>query len=106
MAASTSPARRGKVTFDSTVRFETKSSGKSRYRPAMAAEITTEVFQEFESKDITDAMLAEAAQLFSEHYGTWDTPDGGRGGKRGNFSGRLPLHCTPSPAIANAAKRM
>ncbi|KAK3687213.1 hypothetical protein B0T22DRAFT_438867 [Podospora appendiculata] len=33
----------------------------------MAAEITTEIFKEFESKDVTDGMLAEAAQLFSEH---------------------------------------
>jgi hypothetical protein len=49
----------------------------------MAAEITTEIFKEFALKDVTDEMLAEVARLFSEHYGTWDTPDGRQGGKRG-----------------------
>ncbi|KAL2024559.1 hypothetical protein VTK56DRAFT_7602 [Thermocarpiscus australiensis] len=44
----------------------------------------TEIFNEFESPDITDAMLDEAAQLFSEHYGIWNTPPGCQGGKPGS----------------------
>ncbi|KAK3346349.1 hypothetical protein B0T25DRAFT_592588 [Lasiosphaeria hispida] len=42
------------------------------------------VESEFESEDITDEMLTKAAQLFSDHYGIWDTPDGRQGPKRGN----------------------
>ncbi len=76
-----SPTRSGKVTFHHSVQFERKTT--RRRRPTIAAEITTEIFQEFESKDVTDEMLAEAARLFSEHYGIWDTPDGRPGGKRG-----------------------
>ncbi|AEO57160.1 hypothetical protein MYCTH_2058169 [Thermothelomyces thermophilus ATCC 42464] len=34
---------------------------------------------EFESKDMTDEMLIEAAQLFSEHYGIWNAPEYKRG---------------------------
>lgn len=46
-------------------------------------EITTEIFREFEAKDVTDAVLTEAALLFSENYGVWDTPDGHPGPPRG-----------------------
>jgi len=76
-----SPTQSGRVTFHPSVQFERETS--RRRRPTMAAEITAEIFKEFESKDVTDEMLAEAARLFSEHYGTWDTPDGRPGGKRG-----------------------
>ncbi|KAK0726473.1 hypothetical protein B0T21DRAFT_371651 [Apiosordaria backusii] len=75
------PSRPSKVTFDPAVQFEKQTTRK--HGPTMAAEITTEIFQEFESKDITDAMLTEAALLFSENYGIWGTPDGRQGPKRG-----------------------
>lgn len=71
-----------RVTFDATVQFE-RTNGNHRPKRAMAAEITTEIFREFEAKDVTDAVLTEAALLFSENYGVWDTPDGHPGPPRG-----------------------
>lgn len=31
-----------------------------------------QVFEKFDRSQITDSMLQEASQLFSEHYGVWD----------------------------------
>ena len=45
--------------------------------------MTTETFREFHPPDIPDAVLIQAAQLFSEHYGIWDTSSGRAGGKHG-----------------------
>jgi len=57
------------VAFHPSVQFVRKTAG--RRRPTMAPEIRTEIFKEFESKDVTDDMLAEAARLFSEYYSIW-----------------------------------
>ncbi|KAK3304966.1 uncharacterized protein B0T15DRAFT_399072 [Chaetomium strumarium] len=46
--------------------------------------MTTEIFREFHSPDIPDTVLIEAAHLFSHHYGTWNTPSGRQGGKKGD----------------------
>jgi hypothetical protein len=70
------------VTFDPAVQFE-RTGGNHRRKRAMTAEITTEIFREFEAKDVTDAVLTEAALLFSENYGVWDTPNGHPGPTRG-----------------------
>jgi hypothetical protein len=48
--------------------------------------MTTETFREFQSPDVPDAVLVQAAQLFSDHYGIWDTPAGRPGGKHGTVS--------------------
>jgi hypothetical protein len=31
----------------------------------------TEALTEYQSEDMTDAMIANAARFFSEHYGVW-----------------------------------
>lgn len=79
MANPSKPSAR--VTFHpSTIQFEPKPKRPRKHY----AKMTTEIFSEFQSEDTTDAMLAEAAQLFSEHYGVWATPPPGRqGGKPG-----------------------
>ncbi|KAK0740479.1 hypothetical protein B0T18DRAFT_209921 [Schizothecium vesticola] len=85
-----SPTRPKKVTFDPAVQFE-RTSGNQRPKRAMTAEITTEIFREFEAKDVTDTVLTEAALLFSENHGVWDTPNGHPGPARGTrvrMSGR------------------
>ncbi|KAK0655495.1 hypothetical protein B0T16DRAFT_315221 [Cercophora newfieldiana] len=75
------PTQSGRVAFHPSVQF--KGETTRRHHPTIAPESTTKIFREFESKDVTDDMLDDAARLFSEHYGIWDTPDGCRGGKRG-----------------------
>ena len=54
-------------------------------------------FREFHSPDIPDAVLAAAAQLFSDHYGAWDAPGGRPGGKKGT--------CTISLTVPPGATR-
>lgn len=46
----------------------------------------TEIFKEFHSPNIPETVLIDAAHLFSHHYGTWDTPTGRQGGKKGTIS--------------------
>lgn len=77
------PTQPKKVTFGPGVQFERTSAIHRPKRAMMTAEITTEIFREFEAKDVTDEILTEAALLFSENYGVWDTPDGQPGPKRG-----------------------
>ncbi|KAH6631281.1 hypothetical protein F5144DRAFT_547417 [Chaetomium tenue] len=45
--------------------------------------MTTEIFRDFHSPDIPDTVLVQAAELFSNHYGIWNTPAGRPGGKPG-----------------------
>lgn len=83
----------GRVPYHLSVEFQNKTI--RRPRPIMAAKTTTEVYQEFESKDLTDEMLAEAAQLFSEHLwhvGHTRQPSG-RQTRYTYPLGPLPLHC-------------
>ncbi|KAK4136080.1 hypothetical protein BT67DRAFT_440229 [Trichocladium antarcticum] len=102
-----SPSKQSaRVTFHpGTVQFEPKPKrSRKQY-----AKMTTEIFSEFQSEDITDAMLAEAAQLFSEHYGVWATPPPGRrGGKPGTrvkLSGpRLRSQCLPAGSRCSYAR--
>ena len=79
-----------RVTFHPTVQFEPKPKRPRKHRPKM----TTETFSEFQSEDITDAMLAEAAQLFSEHYGIWGTPPPGRQGGKSGITPPSLAHCS------------
>lgn len=96
-----SPARPKKVTFDATnVQFE-RAAGKHRPMRAMTAEITTEIFREFETKDVTDAMLTEAAPLFSENYGVWDTPDGSPGPPKGRYLRYAPVQSEHRECLTN-----
>ena len=56
--------------------------------------MATEVLTEYQSEDMTDAMVANAARLFSEHYGVWDThPPNREGGTPGITSS--PFSCYP-----------
>lgn len=36
--------------------------------------MTMPTYEELHDDDITDAVLARAARLFSKHYGVWGTP--------------------------------
>lgn len=45
--------------------FEPQPKRPRKHRP----KTTAEIFREFQSEGIADAVLAEAAQLFFEHYG-------------------------------------
>lgn len=36
--------------------------------------MTMPTYEELHNDDITDAVLARAARLFSKHYGVWGTP--------------------------------
>lgn len=53
------------------------------YEMASPGRMTTEIFREFHSPDIPEAVLVQAAELFSDHYGIWNTPAGRPGGKPG-----------------------
>src|SRR5262245_58911561 len=54
-------------------------------------------FREFQAEDITDAMLADAAQLFSDHYGIWGTAPSGHHGGRGKPGITRSISVLPSP---------
>ena len=69
MSTSEPPPRKA-VAFsvESTVRYIEKSSGlRTRKSPNM----TKQVFERFDGRELTDNMLEEAAQLFNENYGIW-----------------------------------
>ncbi|KAK0655420.1 hypothetical protein B0T16DRAFT_317604 [Cercophora newfieldiana] len=90
-----SPARAAlRVTFHPDAQFK-PSRGNSKLIT------TTETFCEFQAEDVTDEMLAEAAKLFSEHYGIWGTapPDHeflGTPGRRVRMTAsRLRNQCLP-----------
>ncbi|OAA68081.1 Acyl-CoA N-acyltransferase [Niveomyces insectorum RCEF 264] len=51
--------------------------------------MATEIFQEFQAEQVTDAMLVGAAQLFGEHYGIWGTPPEGHRGALGKPGRRV-----------------
>lgn len=56
--------------------------------------MATEVLTEYQSEDMTDAMVANAARFFSEHYGVWGThPPNREGGTPGITSS--PFSCYP-----------
>lgn len=86
------PTQPKKVTFGPGVQFERTSAIHRPKRAIMTAEITTEIFREFEAKDATDEILTEAALLFSENYGVWDTPDGQPRPQARYIDPRLPFH--------------
>ncbi|OAA68083.1 Acyl-CoA N-acyltransferase [Niveomyces insectorum RCEF 264] len=46
----------------------------------------TQLFQAFYSREVSDDMLAEAARLFSEHYGVWGEGGFGKPGRRVRMS--------------------
>ncbi|KAM7190662.1 acyl-CoA N-acyltransferase [Rhypophila sp. PSN 637] len=73
----------GRVTFHHDVQFERQTTPKDYSKEYRI--MTTDIFEEFAAEAITDAMLVEAAALFSTHYGIWSTPPPGRrGGKPGD----------------------
>lgn len=56
---------------------------------------TTDIFRKLPAEHITDAILADEAQLFSEHYGIWNAVLLGRpSGKPGNLSHSTRKHWT------------
>jgi hypothetical protein len=44
--------------------------------------VATQLFQAFHSHEVSNDMLADAARLFSEHYGVWGEGGFGKPGKR------------------------
>ncbi|KAI0403465.1 hypothetical protein F4802DRAFT_290549 [Xylaria palmicola] len=89
------------VSFHSDVRFDPGQRPRRRPSPTMA----TEIFQEFQAEQVTDAMLANAANLFGEHYGIWGTPPEGHSGAFGKpghrvrmSASRLREQCLPAGA--------
>ncbi len=72
----------GRVRFDPTVQFDRPKTAR-HYRKS--PKTTTETFREFESPNIPDTALVEAAHLFSNHYGIWNTPIDRKGGKQGTI---------------------
>ena len=62
------PQKTVAFTVESTVRqIEKPSKPKIRKRPNM----TKQIFERFDGHELTDNMLDEAAQLFTENYGIW-----------------------------------
>ena len=88
---------RGKVTFHPDVQFEKQTTRKHQYT------MTTDLFQGFEAERVTDAMLADAAGLFNNHYGIWGTPPPGH---RGGKPGIPPRRANPSTANAELGDRV
>ncbi|KAK3298806.1 uncharacterized protein B0H64DRAFT_386252 [Chaetomium fimeti] len=65
--------------------------------------MTVDIFTEFRSEDITDAMLDDAARLFSEQYGIWGVhPPNRKSGKPGTrirmSASQLRSQCLPEGA--------
>jgi hypothetical protein len=73
----------GRVSFHPTVVFDRPQT--AWHRPK-SSRMTTDTFRVFQSPDIPESVLVQAAQLFSDHYGICDTPAGRSGGKQGTVS--------------------
>jgi hypothetical protein len=68
MSTSEPPRKAVAFSVESTVRHTEKPrSLKTRKSPNM----TKQVFERFDGRELTDDMLEEAAELFNENYGVW-----------------------------------
>lgn len=65
--------------------FETASSSPSASRAAIANQL---VYETFSNEEVSDIMVADAAQLFSENYGIWGERSA-RPGKRSGVAFRV-----------------
>ncbi len=68
-----------KVAFHPDVVFTQKPTPRRRSRPHPTM---PQSFEGFKAEEVTDEMMNEASQLFSEHYGIWG-PHQGAFGKPG-----------------------
>src|SRR6266566_1413083 len=97
-----------RVTFHPDVQFERNE--KPRRHPKLCSEMTTETFRKFQAEDVTDPMLVDAAQLFSEHYGIWGTTPPGHQGSHGkpgirSFAGAMLPPAEPDPTADTRTRR-
>lgn len=99
------PPRRRAVAFsvESTVRYIEKSpSLKTRKTPKMVKQVR---FEKFDGRELTDDMLEEAAQLFTENYGIWgEDPTNPRPTPKPGKSGRPDLISVTDVSIGSRVR--
>lgn len=66
-----SPPRRLSVKFNLEPSVDTVESSWRNIPRNSSVKMHKQVYETFTREEVTDAMLDEAAELFSEHYGTW-----------------------------------